>query len=126
MSGQITSSLVVQRHACTVTNGNFQITLSGRAPDRTALGLIIQADQSGTIDFSQPSSPAVSVAVQYGGPGQSADDYWFAVAGDPGASGTITLDGSGNGMIHVTVPPSPQAPAGATAPITVSGPWSCT
>ncbi|MEO8457209.1 MAG: hypothetical protein ABI559_05295, partial [Chloroflexota bacterium] len=124
-SGQITSDVQVQRNACTVSGGSFQITLRGKAPDGTALGLVIGSDHSGTIDFSQ-AAPAVTVAVQYGGPGQSADDYWYAAAGDSGASGTITLEDNGSGTIQVTVPPSTVAPAGATSPITVSGPWTCT
>lgn len=122
ISGQISGATLIQHERCTKSGDGYQIALRGRLSG-IGIGIVIGTDATGTIDFGQPN-PGVSVAVQYGGPGASADDYWFATAGDPGTAGTMTLEDNGSGSFEgVAVPPSVVAPAGTTAPVTLAGPW---
>jgi hypothetical protein len=124
IGGQVSGASFIDPDTCTGSGNGQKITLRGHL-NEIGIGIIIETDTTGTIDFSQPN-PAVKVAVQYGGPISSVDDYWFGLAGDPGTAGTITLDADGNGGVEgLTVPPSTVDPGGATAPITFAGPLVC-
>jgi hypothetical protein len=126
LRGDVTDDMYIIRQQCIKSGDGYQITLHG-VQNTVAIGIVVGTSTTGTIDFGQSGSQADAVAIQYGSRGGNPDKYYYGVAGEDGTGGTITLDAGGSGSLdNLSVPPSSVAPAGAVAPVTISGSWTCT
>jgi hypothetical protein len=109
---------------CTETNGLRAIDATG-ALESGAFDLIFGAKGTGTFDYAKTGSGASPIELRYSPRVQPGNPYgWQAKAGDPGATGTLTIDSQSNGSLHVTLPPSPNSP-GLADSITIDAQWVC-
>jgi hypothetical protein len=123
-SGALSGTNTGIEPVCTETNGVRAIDATG-ALESGAFDLIFGATGAGTFDYAKADSGATPIELRYSPRVQPGNPYgWQATAGNPAATGMLTIDSRGSGSLHVTLPPSPNSP-GLVDPITIDARWVC-
>jgi hypothetical protein len=123
-SGALSGSDTDTEAICTETDGVWTVDATG-AIASGAFDLVFGAERDGTFDYARTNSGASEIKLRYSPRVQPGNPYgWEASAGDPGTSGTLTIDSRGSGSLHVTLPPSHNSP-GLVDPITIDARWVC-
>lgn len=124
ISGQLSGTPDVGVFSCVFTPGYYQVLLRGQL-DGSLLSIFAFSGNAGTFDYADPVS-ALTISAQLGSPAEPVNDSWYETSGNRGVQGTVVIGTDGTGsMTDVVIPPSPDAPGGATETVTISGEWAC-
>jgi hypothetical protein len=126
ISGQLVGSMDLTASGCQIgppAGFKWGAQLAGTL-NGTVIGVFLASSIGGTVDLTTPSADTI-LSVHYGEVGSAINDYWAAIGGTAGASGSVTINSNGSGSMNVTLSPSLATTSGAAQPITISGQWVC-
>jgi len=103
--------------SCSESDASFQIALYGSV-NGSSVSITLGVVASGSYDYAKLSS-GLAITAKY--TPMSGEVDFAGNAGATGASGTVTVGGTGNGSLAITIPPS----SGSGDPLTVNATWTC-